>query len=561
MVARLRSVKDSASAVRERPKTDAHLEPVTEKFEELLADVSGTFIRTPAENIDDQIEFWLQKIVMSLSLDRGTVTQFDDRDGGLYVTHQWARGGIATADRERDVKKYFPWLADKIASDELVVFSNLPYRLPTRAVIDRRFVEIVKVRAHLTVPLKVGGKVIGGLSFATVFRGRSWSKREVYRLRLVAEVFGSALERERVFVERRRHEQDLRKVEGVALAGELAAVLQNELRQPLTAILSNAEVAHDLVAQENPNLIEVRDALADIIRDAARTDEIIRKISGMFRTKEAERPSVEINKLLFDIARTARLSARSRGIRFSLQVSHSLPAVPCNKMQVSQAILNLIFNAFDAVCEVAAPREVSLLGDLVETSWVRVSVRDSGKGLDSNIMPRLFEPFFTTKATGTGVGLAIARSIVQNHGGRVWAKQNTDRGATFGIDLPLEVMTQSVLAAAKDANYLSPGANALSLDGAKSMIIQEVCNQFGVTRAELFSKSRAARIVFGRMIAMYLSRQITNASFARIGDWFSRDHTTVLHAFRRIEGMMAERPTFQKKLRSMSERVRRRLVA
>jgi signal transduction histidine kinase len=561
MVARLGSVKDSASAVRKRPETDAQLEPVTEKFEELLADLSGTFIRTPAENIDDQIELWLQKIVLFLGLDRGTVTQFDDRDGGLYVTHQWARGGISTADRERDVKKYFPWLADKIASDELVVFSNLPYRLPTRAVIDRRFVEVVKVRAHLTVPLKVGGNVIGGLSFATVFRGRSWSKREICRLRLVAEVFGNALGRERVFAERRRHEQDLRKVEGVALAGELAAVLQNELRQPLTAILSNAEVAHDLVGQERPDLIEVRDALADIIRDTARTDEIIRKLNRMFRSKEAERLSVEIDKLLFDIARTARPSARSRGIRFSLQVSDSLPAVLCNKMQVSQAISDLISNAFDAVSEVAAPREVCLLADLVERSWVRVAVRDSGNGLDSITIPRLFEPFFTTKATGTGVGLAIARSIVQNHGGRVWAKQNTDRGATFGIDLPLEVMRQSALAAAKDANYLSPGANALSLDGAKSMIIQEVCNQFGLTRAELFSKSRAARIVFGRMIAMYLSRLITNASFARIGDWFSRDHTTVLYAFRRIERMMAQRPTFQKKLQSMSERVRRRFVA
>ena len=561
MVARLKNVKDSAIADGERPEADAHFKPVTEKFEELLADLSGTFIRTLADNIDDQIEFWLQKIVLSLGLDRGTVSQFDGRDGGLYVTHQWARDGISTADRERDVKEHFPWLADKIASDELVVFSNLPYRLPTRAVIDRRFVKVVKVRAHLTVPMKVSGNVVGGLSFATVFRGRNWSKKEICRLRLVAEVFANALERERVFAERRRHEQDLHKEEGVALAGELAAVLQDQLRQPLTAILSNAEVAHHLVAQENPDLIEVRDALADIVRDTARTDEIIRKIRSIFRGREAERSSVEINKLLFDVARTARPSARSRGIRFSLQVSDSLPAVLCNKMQVSQAILNLIFNAFDAVCEVAAPREVCLLADLVDTSWVRVSVRDSGKGLDSNVMPRLFEPFFTTKPAGTGVGLAIARSIAQNHGGRIWAKKNTDRGAMFGIDLPLEVTRRSALAAPKDAYYLSPGANALSLDGANSMIIQEVCNQFGLTRAEIFSKSRTARIVFGRMIAMYLSRLITNASFARIGNWFSRDHTTVLHAVRRIERMMAERPTFQKKLRSMSERVTRRLVA
>lgn len=172
MAARFGSATDRAVAVRSRPRGEAHSEPAGEKFEELLADLSGTFIRTASENIDDRIELWLRRIVLSLGLDRGTVSQFDG-NGGLYVTHQWVRNGISMADRSHDVKRYFPWLADKIASAELVTFSNLPYRLPMKAVEERAFVKLNKVRAHLTVPLKVGERTIGGLSFATVLHGRS----------------------------------------------------------------------------------------------------------------------------------------------------------------------------------------------------------------------------------------------------------------------------------------------------------------------------------------------------------------------------------------------------
>jgi signal transduction histidine kinase len=561
MAARFGSTKYRPVAVRSRPRSDAHSEAAAEKFEELLAGLSGTFIRTAAENIDDQIELWLRRIVLSLGLDRGTVTQFDG-DGGLYVTHQWARNGISILERnlrDHDVKKSFPWLAGKIASGELVIFSNLPYRLPAKAVGERDFVRLDKLRAHLTVPLKVGESIIGGLSFATVLHGRSWSKKEVRRLKLVADVFGNALERERAFAGHRRLEQDLRKMEGVALVGELATVLEHELRQPLTAILVNAETAHDLAAQENPNFVEIRDALADIIRDDARADEIIRNVRAMFRRGEAKRSSVDINDLLADVDRIATTSARMKGISFSIEVPESLPSVLCNRTQLTQAILNLVFNAFDSVCDSDAPREVRLSAAQTQADRVRLSVRDRGKGIDPKAMPRLFEPFFTTKATGMGMGLAIVRSIIEDHGGRIWAGQNPGSGATFELELPLEVKGQPDVSP-PDASYVPPVANAMTLDAASVIIVREVCSQFRLTREELFSKSRVARIAFGRMLAMYLCRLATKASLARIGDVFHRDHTTVLYAIRHIESTMMHRPMFQEAVRSISERVKGRLV-
>lgn len=345
----------------------------------------------------------------------------------------------------------------------------------------------------------------------------------------------------------------------MTLVGELATVLEHELRQPLTAILANAEVAHDLAAEKSPNFIEIRDALADIIRDNGRADEIIRNVRAMFRRGEAKRSSVDINDLLADVDRIVTTRARMKGISFSIEVPESLPSVLCNRTQLTQAILNLVFNAFDSVCDSDAPREVRLSAAQTEADRVRLSVRDRGKGIDPKAMPRLFEPFFTTKATGMGMGLAIVRSIIENHDGRIWAEQNPGRGATFELELPLEVKEQPAVSP-PDASCLPQIANAVTLDAASAIIVREVCSQFRLTREQLFSESRVARIAFGRMLAMYLCRLVTKASLARIGDVFHRDHTTVLYAIRHIESTMMHRPMFQEAVRSISERVKGRLV-
>ncbi len=560
MVAR-KIQKDKAVGFADRPLRLAHPELGVEKFEELLADLSGTFIRTAAENIDGQIELWLQRIVLSLGLDRGTLTQFDSNGGGLWVTHQWARKGISALDRGLEVSRYLPWLAEKITSGEMVVFSNLPYRLPRKAVGERKFIAVDGIKGHITLPLKIGGNVIGGLSFGTVLNERPWTKQEIQRLRLVAAVFGNALERKRAFAEHRRLEQNLRTSEGVALVGELGAVLMHELRQPLTAILANAEIAQNLLSRNNPRVAEIRAALADIIRDNARADDLVSKVRAIFQSREAEKSHVEVQSLLQDVERIAGMTARPKDIMLSIEMPDFLPRVLCNRTQLTGAILILVFNAFESVCEGEAPREVSLIAAQVKTDWVRVSVWDSGTGIDPKTAPRRFESFAATKASGMGLGLPAVRSIIENHRGRILAFQNPDRGAMFEFELPVGTKMQSArtVSAASEADSLPAGAEKRPLDAASLIIVQEVCDQFRLTPAKIFSKSRIARIALGRMSAIYLCRLITNSSFARIGDVFDRDHSTVLHAIRHIESMMMQRPMFQETIQSIAERIRKRL--
>ncbi len=236
-----------------------------------------------------------------------------------------------------------------------------------------------------------------------------------------------------------RMQEEVRQASRAMMIGELTASLAHEVNQPLAAIMNNAQAASRFLAVKKPNLRDVKDCLQDIIQDDARAIETIKNVRALFQRDEVEMSSVDFLRLVRDVERIIRPDATAKNISVRLALPASLPAIVGNRTQLIQALINLIVNAFDAICQNGeGPREVHLSVTQREPGWVHIAVRDSGEGIAPAIMPLLFDAFFTTKPKGMGMGLAIVRSIVEKHGGRLWATSNPDRGATLEFSLPAD---------------------------------------------------------------------------------------------------------------------------
>jgi signal transduction histidine kinase len=437
MTAHLQKSKNTSAA--DAPRAQKGDGATAVDFEELLSDLSAAFVRVSVDEIDLEIEQWLERIVLAMGIDRSTLVQVVPETEVFYVTHQWARAGVGTPYRGIPIDQTpdTPWLDDQIASGQVVVFSRLG-ELPPEASVDREVFRKAGNKSNVTIPLRVGGVVFGALLFGAIRFEKYWSEQEVQRLRLVAEIFGNAFERKRAEAEIRRLAEELRLASHVMTMGELIASLAHELNQPLGAILNNAKAARRLLTAPTPDLVEIDAALDDIVRDDARAVDIVKNVRAMFQRSEAKMAPVDLRQLIFEVARIVNGDARMKKISWSLELPDSLPPVRGDKTHLTQALLNLVVNAFDSVCDDEGPREGVLRADQEEPNQIHVSVRDSGKGIDAKVIPNLFEAFYTTKQGGMGMGLTIVRSIIENHGGRISATRNPVRGATLEFFLPVE---------------------------------------------------------------------------------------------------------------------------
>lgn len=182
---------------------------------------------------------------------------------------------------------------------------------------------------------------------------------------------------------------------------------------------------------------DIDDALSDIVEGTRHASETIKRLHSLFRKEHGEHTEIDLNELISEVLRLLRTDLMQKGIDVRLTYGQGLPAVHGDPVQLRQVILNLVINAEDAIASVPdGPREIDITTGLTEAGHVAVTVRDSGIGLDESQLDRMFEHFVTTKPRGLGMGLAISRSIVEAHGGRIWASRNEKRGLTLHIEIP-----------------------------------------------------------------------------------------------------------------------------
>jgi PAS domain S-box-containing protein len=231
-------------------------------------------------------------------------------------------------------------------------------------------------------------------------------------------------------------QSDLARISRVTTMGEFSASLAHEVSQPITATVINAHACLSWLARDPPNLEEARTAVMKILKDGKRAGEIISRVRQLFRKDTAQQEFVDVNEIIREMIVLLHGEITRHNIFVVTDLAPDLAQVVADRVQLQQVLMNLIINGIEAMKDAGRPRELTIKSLPAETDQVLVSVSDTGVGLPPQQMEQIFDAFFTTKTQGTGMGLRISRSIIESHGGRLWAADNSPRGASFYFTLP-----------------------------------------------------------------------------------------------------------------------------
>ncbi len=305
----------------------------------------------------------------------------------------------------------------------------------------REVAERYGLRACWSTPMVAhSGRTLG--SFAMYYREpRSPSLAESRALEMATHLGGIAIERKLAREERERLRQaqaDIAHINRVTTMGELTASLAHEIKQPITAAMTDARTCLRWLGRDDPDLAEAREAASRLVTDVTRATEIIDRICVLFQKGALQQESVDVNGLVREMIVLPRSEAARYSISIRSDLAEDVPWVMADRVQLQQVFMNLMLNGIEAMKNVATPRELTISSQRGKDGQLLILVSDTGIGLPKQ-PEQIFSPFFTTKAHGTGMGLPICRSILESHGGRLWCNSRSERGATFQFSLPAAV--------------------------------------------------------------------------------------------------------------------------
>ena len=261
----------------------------------------------------------------------------------------------------------------------------------------------------------------------------------------VIEFVGTVMdvtERKRAEEERERLRQaqaDLARVSRVTTMGELTASLAHEIKQPIAAAFTNAKTCLRWLGRDQPDVAEAREAAARIVTDVTRASDIISRVRLLFQKGPPEREPLDVNGIIEEMIALLRNQANRYSISISSDLAGDLPKVSADHVLLQQVLMNLMLNGIEAMMDRQPPGRLTVKSRQAENGQILISISDTGAGLSPEQAEQIFNAFFTTKPHGTGMGLSISRSIIESHGGRLWAADNSPRGATFCFTLPTKV--------------------------------------------------------------------------------------------------------------------------
>ena len=340
----------------------------------------------------------------------------------------------------------FPVLAEKGSLLGRLAASRLPTHIPDLTALegdhrDDFWITVVNagLRTGLIVPLLKDNEIVGVISLGRK-QVQPFTDKQISLFRDFAAQATIALESTRRERQYREAQMALAHANRVATMGQLTASITHEVNQPITAAVTYALAARRWLSADPPNFREVDDALSLIVKEGNRAGEVVERVRALIKKVPARKDAVAIDDAILEVIALTRTEAANNSVSVRTQFAEGLPRVQGDRVQLQQVMLNLIVNAIQAMSGIGeGPRELQISIDAVPSEGgVRVGVRDTGPGLSPESLSRLFEPFYTTKPDGMGMGLSICRSIIEAHGGRLWAIPCEPRGALFQFTIPAD---------------------------------------------------------------------------------------------------------------------------
>ena len=339
-----------------------------------------------------------------------------------------------------------PVLAEKGSLPDRLAASRLPTHIPDFTAVDGDhrddfLITVVNagIRTALFVPLLKDNEIVGIISLARK-QVQPFTDKQISLFRDFAAQATIALESTRRERQYREMQSELAHANRVATMGQLTASIAHETKQPITAARTYAAAALRFLDKSPPDVAEVREALTCIVDQTDRARDVVDRIGSLIKKAPPRKEVVDLNAAILEVTALTRSEAVKTGVTVGSQLAGELPRIQCDRVQLQQVMLNLIVNAIQSMSGVEdGNRELHISSTVSnEPEGVCVAVRDTGHGLRPESLPRLFEPFYTTKPDGMGMGLSICRSIIEAHGGRLWATGCEPRGALFQFTIPAD---------------------------------------------------------------------------------------------------------------------------